>query len=84
MNQMAIEKCTDKIQKVLNYTCVTYVKQTETCLYFSAIDQQMKHHTIWYNLENGNYFETLNGSVNVIKEILFFDTKEALTQYKQK
>lgn len=74
----------NKIRKVLKYPHIEYVRQKDTRLYFLALDEDDKQHDIWYNIKSDKYFETINGCAVLIKEILFFDTKESIIQYKEK
>lgn len=84
MKNTEIQLYINKIRNVLKYHHVQYIRKKDTRFYFSALDQNDKQHDIWYNIQSDNYFETINGCAVLIKEILFFDTKEALPHYKQK
>lgn len=66
-----IETCIHQIQTKLKYPYVEYINQKDKRLYFSAIDDKQTRHDIWYNLTSEKYFETINGSAILIKDLLF-------------
>lgn|GEM_PF-1359310 len=70
MNYQNIDACMNTIKKKLNYFHIEFVKEKETRLYFTAIDNKGKKHDIWYNPSSDRYFEKINGCSVLIKDSL--------------